>query len=83
MRYVFLKVRSYLSTRRISLNHKLQFLAQTTTLLSRGLECLFPDQRYNDGTPTLVLGDIPLRISKGKQVVFLHSPLLVRPVKTK
>lgn len=48
-------------------------------LLSRALECLFPDQRYNDGTTILVLGDIPLRISKGKQVVFLQSSLLVKP----
>ena len=48
-------------------------------LLSRGLECLFPDQRYNDGTPILVLGDIPLRILKGNQVVFLQSSLLVKP----
>ena len=48
-------------------------------LFSRFLECLFPHQRYNDGTTTLVLGDLPLRISNGNQVVFLQSPLLVKP----
>lgn len=64
----------------ISLNTQTSiFKRKLPHLLSRVLECLFPDKRYNDGTPILVLGDIPLRISKGKQVVFLQSPLLVKP----
>ena len=48
-------------------------------LLSRFLECLLPNKEYNDGNPILVFGDLPLHISKGKQVVFLQAPLLVKP----
>lgn len=48
-------------------------------LFSRFVECLFFCKRYNDGAPILVLGDIPLRISKGNQIIFLQSPLLVKP----
>ena len=55
------------------------FSRKLPNLLSRFLECLLPNQKYNDGNPILVFGDIPLRISKGKQVVFLQSPLLVTP----
>lgn len=47
--------------------------------ISRFIECIFPNSKYNDRSPILVLGDIPLRKSRGNQVLFLQSPLLVTP----
>lgn len=47
--------------------------------ISRFIECIFSDSKYNDTAPILVLGDIPLRITRGNQVLFLQSPLLVTP----
>mgnify|MGYP001179254998 FL=1 len=47
--------------------------------ISRFIECIFSQSKFNDGAPILVLGDIPLKITKGNQVLFLQSPLLVTP----
>ena len=47
--------------------------------ISRFLECLFPNSRYDDGSPILVMGDLPLKLKKGNQVLFLQSSLLVKP----
>lgn len=61
------------NTKTIIYNRKLPFL------ISRAIECLFTMPKYNDGVPVIVFGDIPLKISNGKQIVFLHSSLLVTP----
>ena len=47
--------------------------------ISRLIECLFPNKKYDDGSPILVFGDIPLRLKKGNQTLFLQSSLLVTP----
>lgn len=55
------------------------FKRKLPNLISRFKECLFTSSYYNDGTPIIVFGDIPLRIPKGNQVIFLHSSLVITP----
>lgn len=55
------------------------FKRKLPNLISRFMECLFTSSYYNDGTPIIVFGDIPLRIPKGNQVIFLHSSLVITP----
>jgi hypothetical protein len=46
--------------------------------LSRVLECTLLGNRFDKGTPLLVLGDIPLRM-KGTQIVFVQTYHIFRP----
>ena len=39
------------------------FKRRLPNLISRFIECLFTSSYYNDGTPIIVFGDIPLRLS--------------------
>lgn len=47
-------------------------------LISRVVECLFPQQCFKSADAYIVLGDIPLR-SKSKQLLFVHQSHLVAP----
>jgi glycosyltransferase involved in cell wall biosynthesis len=51
---------------------------RTPNVLSRLVECTWLSSRFEDDTPLLVLGDMPLR-HFGPQAVFVQTPHLIRP----
>ena len=46
--------------------------------LSRVIECLVGDRRFDGDTPLLVLGDLPIRCN-ARQIVFVQTPHLLLP----
>lgn len=49
-------------------------------IVSRFLECIFLSKKFDDLSPLLVLGDIPLRV-KCSQTVFVQQSHLIKPSK--
>lgn len=48
-------------------------------IVSRFLECIFLSKKFDDLSPLLVLGDIPLRV-KCSQTVFVQQSHLIKPI---
>jgi len=48
-------------------------------IVSRFLECIFLSNKFDDLSPLLVLGDIPLRV-KCSQTVFVQQSHLIKPI---
>jgi len=48
-------------------------------IVSRLLECMIPTKKFDDLSPLLVLGDIPLRV-KCSQTVFVQQSHLIKPI---
>jgi glycosyltransferase involved in cell wall biosynthesis len=62
-------------TENITIKQYRRFLPKA---ISRFLECTLLAYKFNDSTPILVLGDLPLRV-KARQTVFVQTPHLIAP----